>query len=306
MGVKAKYIWMDGELVEYEKATVHFMAPALHYGTGAFEGIRCYNTVNGPAVFRLKEHVERLLDSALVLGIKNFPYSEEELCAAIKKTVSSNELKQCYIRPLVYIGGGKPTLNLDDGEVNVGIAAWEWGALLGEEALLKGIRATISSFTRHHPNVTMTKAKLTGNYTNSVMAKTDSARMGFEEAIMLDPQGYVAECTGENLFVVRNGIIYTPHTATILEGITRDSILTLANDLGYKVVEQPISRDQLYIADEVFLCGTAAEVVAVTEIDYRTIGSGLMGPIARNIQKTFMEVIKGTHARSAEWLDYIH
>jgi branched-chain amino acid aminotransferase len=306
MGYESKYIWIDGKLVEYEKATVHFLSATLHYGTGVFEGIRCYATPNGPAVFRLKEHTRRLVDSAHIMGFRDLPYSSEELMEAIKLTVRANGFKECYIRPLIYMGNTNPTLNTDNGTVNVGIAVWEWDSYLGEEALEKGIRANISSFTRHHLNVMMTKAKITGNYANSTLAKTESARLGFDEAIMLDPQGYVAECTGENLFLVRNGKIYTPSTATVLEGITRDATLTLARDEGFEVLEQPISRDQLYIADEVFVSGTAAELVAVREIDFRTIGAGKMGPVTRRLQKVFHAAIHGGHPRSAEWLDSVN
>jgi branched-chain amino acid aminotransferase len=305
MGLESKYIWMDGKLVDYQNATVPFLSPALHYGLGVFEGIRCYETERGPAIFRLREHMERLVDSAMVLGYRSLPYNVEELIAAAKETVRANGFSSCYIRPLIYHSSTAPSLNLDVGEPKVGIAAWTWDSYLGEEAREKGVRANVSSFTRHHPNVMMTKAKITGNYSNSVMAKTESVRLGFQEAIMLDPQGYVAECTGENLFVVRNGQIFTTHTAAILEGITRDALVTLAGDLGYTVSAQPVSRDQLYVADEVFVCGTAAEVVAVTEIDFRVIGTGRMGPITRTIQDVFFATIRGKHQRSAGWLDYV-
>jgi branched-chain amino acid aminotransferase len=306
MSLTSKYIWMDGNLIEFEKATLHFLTPALHYGVGVFEGIRCYATANGPAVFRLKEHVHRLVDSAKVLGFKKLPYSEEELAEAIRSTVVANQMEECYIRPLIYLADGGWNLTVDSGRPAVGIAVWEWGNYLGKEALENGIRANISSFTRHHPNVMMTKAKITGNYANSVLAKTESVRLGFEEAILLDPQGYVAECTGENIFLVRNNKVYTPPVAPVLEGITRDSILTLCADLGYPVMETPISRDQLYIADEVFVCGTAAELIALREIDDRQIGSGKKGEVTREIQKSFQNVIHGQHPRSAEWLDYVN
>jgi branched-chain amino acid aminotransferase len=305
VGIESKYIWMNGTLVEYEKATVHFLTAALHYGSAVFEGIRCYNTEKGPAVFRLKEHIERLLDSARVLGFRQLPYSEAELCEAVRRTVAANGFKACYIRPLIYHVSPNPNLNIDVGEAHVGIAAWEWGKLLGEEALEKGVRAMVSTYTRHHPNATMTKAKISGNYANSYLAKTESTRMGFDEAILLDPQGFVAECSGENLFIVRRGKIYTPPTTTVLEGITRDALITLAGDLGFEVVEQTISRDQLYIADEIFVCGTAAECTAVCEVDFRVIGSGRMGPVTRQIQKAFYAAITGAHPRSAEWLEYI-
>ncbi|UCF27677.1 MAG: branched-chain amino acid transaminase [Chloroflexota bacterium] len=305
MGMQSKYLWMNGELVEFEKATVHFLTPALHYGVGVFEGIRSYATDQGQGVFRLREHIQRLVNSTKVLGFRDFPYTVEELMGAVRKTVAVNEFEECYIRPLAYLTDGGWNLTVDAGNLGVGIAVWEWNNYLGEEALEMGIRANITSFTRHHPNVMMTKAKITGNYANSVLAKTESLRFGFEEAIMLDPQGYVAECTGENLFLVRDGVIITPQTAPVLEGITRDTVITLANDLGYEVKETPVSRDQLYIADEVFVCGTAAECIALREIDFRVIGEGKMGPVARAVQKEFQAVIRGRHARSNEWLDYV-
>ena len=306
MGYESQYIWINGKLVENEKATVHFLSATLHYGTGAFEGIRCYATPKGPAVFRLREHIRRLVDSAHIMGFRELPYSIDELMDAVKLTVRSNGFRECYIRPLVYVGTANPTLNTDNGTVDIGIAVWEWNSYLGEEALENGIRANISSFTRHHINVMMTKAKITGNYANSTLAKTESVRLGFDEAIMLDTQGYVSECTGENLFIVRGGKIYTPPTAAILEGITRDAALTLARDEGIEVIEQPVSRDQLYIADEVFVSGTAAELVAVREIDFRTIGAGKMGPVTRRMQKVFHAAIHGEHPRSAEWLDCVN
>ncbi|OGO44829.1 MAG: branched chain amino acid aminotransferase [Chloroflexi bacterium RBG_16_63_12] len=306
MGMESKYIWMNGELVEFERATIHFLTPALHYGVGVFEGIRCYATERGPAVFRLKEHAERLVNSAKVLGFRTLPYTAAEMAEAIRLTVSANGFDECYIRPLIYLADGGWNLTVDAGKASVGIAVWEWKNYLGQEALENGIRANIASFTRHHPNVTMTKAKVTGNYANSVLAKTESVRLGFEEAIMLDPQGYVAECTGENLFLVRGGKIYTPLTAPVLEGITRDALVTLARDLGYEVIEQPIARDQLYVADEVFVCGTAAECIALREIDFRVIGAGKMGPVTRAVQQAFHAAIRGKHPRSAEWLDYVN
>ena len=303
MGIESKFIWMNGEMVPYEKATVHFLTAGLHYGAAVFEGIRCYNTDNGPAVFRLKEHIERLVDSAMVLGFKELPYTEEQLCEAVKQTIAANGFKECYIRPLIYHVTPNPNLNIDVGGAHIGIAAWEWGQYLGQEALEKGVRANISSFTRHHPNVMMTKAKISGNYANSYLAKTESVRLGFDESIMLDTDGFVAECSGENLFVIRRGRIATPQAVSILEGITRDSLLTLAKDLGYEAVEQPISRDQLYIADEIFVSGTAAECIAICEVDFRKIGSGRMGPVTRRIQEGFHEVVRGRHPRSAGWLD---
>ena len=305
MAMESKFIWMNGEMVPFEKATLHFLTPALHYGAAVFEGIRAYNTVKGPAVFRLNEHVERLMDSALILGFRELPWSAEQIGTAIKQTVKANEFKECYIRPLIYLDGGGWNLSIDFGKPSLAIAVWEWDNYLGEEALAKGIRANISTFTRHHVNVMMTKAKITGNYANSILAKTESMRLGFDEAILLDPQGFVAECTGENLFLVRGGKVITPSTAPVLEGITRHSIFTIATDLGYDVIEQPVSRDQLYIADEVFVCGTAAECIGLSEIDFRKIGDGMTGPITRSIQNVFHEAIRGKLAQYENWLAYV-
>ena len=302
--MKSDYIWMDGKLVPYDEATVHFLTPALHYGLAVFEGIRCYDTDKGPAVFRLDEHIQRLLNSCHAFGMKDIAFSKEELCAAVHETISANGFTSCYIRPLVYMVDGPLGLNLDASRAAVSIAVWEWGALLGEDSLSEGVRVAVSSFTRLHPNVNLTKAKVSGNYVNSVLAKTMASRSGFDEAVMLDTEGFVAECTGENIFMVRDGKLYTPPRATILEGITRDSILQLARDLGIEVVEEPITRDQLYIADEVFMCGTAAEVVPVREIDFRVVGTGKMGPVTENIQKSFLETIRGKGKNSVEWLSY--
>ncbi len=301
----SKYIWHNGQLVEFEKATLHFLTPALHYGVAVFEGIRCYATADGPAVFRLKEHIHRLVQSSKVLGFRELPYSEEEMANAVRQTVAANGFEECYIRPLIYLDEGGWNLSVDAGKPKLAIAVWEWKNYLGEESLEKGIRANISSYTRHHPNVMMTKAKITGNYANSVLAKTESARLGFDEAIMLDPQGFVAECTGENIFLVRNNKVYTPPTHTVLEGITRDTIFTLCHDLGIDVIEQPISRDHLYIADEVFVSGTAAEVIALTEIDFRVIGNGKMGPVTRAVQKAYHNAVRGLNPHSAAWCDVI-
>ncbi|HEX5944318.1 MAG TPA: branched-chain amino acid transaminase [Anaerolineales bacterium] len=305
MGMESKYIWMDGELVDFDKATVHILNPAMHYGAAVFEGIRAYNTPKGPAVFRLREHAERLLDSAQVFGVRKFAFSAEDIVKAVKETVHANGFTDCYIRPLLFLKGGAWNLNVDAGQPALAIAVWQWSNYLGEEALAKGIRANISSYTRHHPNVSMTKAKIAGNYVNSFLAKTESERLGFQEAIMLDPQGYVAECTGENLFMVRRGKLVTPVTAPVLEGITRHTIHTIAKDLGYDVLEQPISRDQLYIADEVFVCGTAAECIGLSEIDFRTIGDGKTGPITRAIQNVYHDLIRGKVAKYEEWCDYV-
>jgi len=305
MGMESKYIWMNGELVEFEKATVHILNPAMHYGAAVFEGIRAYNTAKGPAVFRLREHAERLLDSAHVFGIRDFAYSVDDIVKAVKDTVRVNEFTDCYIRPLLYLKGGAWNLNVDAGQPALAIAVWQWSNYLGDEALAKGIRANISSYTRHHPNVSMTKAKIAGNYVNSFLAKTESERLGFQEAIMLDPQGFVGECTGENLFVVRHGKVITPVTAPVLEGITRHTIFTIAKDLGHEVLERPISRDQLYTADEVFVCGTAAECIGLSEIDFRKIGDGKTGPVTREIQNVYHDLIRGKVAKYEEWCEYV-
>lgn len=298
-------MWLDGQMLSYEDARVPFLTPALHYGLAVFEGIRCYDSPKGPAVFRLREHLQRFLESIHIFGVLNMPYDLETLREAVHDTVRVNELRECYIRPLMYLARGSMGLNIDDMEPSVGIAAWAWGPLLGEEALQKGIRLMVSSFTRLHPNASMTKAKISGNYVNSVLAKSIASRAGFNEAVMLDPEGYVAECTGENIFLVKNDKIYTPPRTTILEGITRASVFTLAQDLGYSVMEERLTRDQLYIADEVFVCGTAAEVVPVCDIDFRQIGAGKMGPVAKAIQHEFFKTVHGEGARSAGWLDVV-
>jgi len=303
--MESKFIWMDGKLVDFEKATVHVLTPALHYGTAMFEGIRSYNTPKGPAIFRLQDHCERLIESAEIFGFRDLPFTAQDVSNAVRETVRANGFAECYIRPLLYLSGAAWSLNVDAGKASLAIAVWEWTNYLGEEALAKGIRANISSFTRHHPNVMMTKAKISGNYVNSFLAKTESVRLGFEEAIMLDPQGYVAECTGENLFLVRKGKILTPSTAPVLEGITRHTIFTIAKDLGYEVLEQPISRDQLYIADEVFVCGTAAECIGLSEIDFRTIGNGKSGKVTREIQNVYHDAIRGKVEKYEEWCEYV-
>jgi branched-chain amino acid aminotransferase len=295
-----QYIWIEGELRPAAEGVVPFVNAGLHYGYSVFEGIRCYSTDHGPAVFRLAEHVDRLLDSALVVGFRDLPYSKDQICRAIHQLIAANGFSSCYIRPLIYLDGAM-SMVVDAGQPRLLIAVWEWKAFLGEQAREHGIRANISSFTRLHPNIMMTKAKVSGNYVGSILAKTESQRLGFDEAIMLDPTGYVAECTGENIFVVRKEVIYTVPRASILEGITRDSLITIAGDLGYTIVEEPISRDQLYIADEVFVCGTAAEVIGLREIDFRTIGSGKTGSVTRKLQKAFDELTSGRHARSAQW-----
>lgn len=305
MSFQSKFVWMEGELVPFAEAKLHFLTSSLHYGTAIFEGIRAYSTADGPAVFRLTDHIERLFKSAQILGIKKNPYTVDQIVQAVHETIHANEFDECYIRPLIYIKTGGWNLTTDHIELGLGIAVWEWKTYLGEEALLKGIRANIASFTRHHPNITLIKGKIAGNYVNSILAKTESVRNGYDEAIMLDPEGYVAECTGENIFIVRNGVIYTTERQSILEGITRDSILALATYAGLPIVETKLSRDQLYLADEVFVTGTAAEVIALAEIDHRIIGNGTTGPICKQLQKAYQEVIHGENKNFHHWLEWV-
>lgn len=300
--MKSDFVWMDGKLIPWDQATVHFLTPTLHYGPGVFEGIRCYETPRGPAVFRLKEHMQRFLESIHILGVLEMPFSHEELCQAVKETIRANQLRECYIRPLMFLQGPMG-LNMDRSKPSVGIAAWEWGPYLGQEALEKGANMMISSYTRLHPNIAMTKAKISGNYVNSMLVKTLALRSGYDEAAIVDPQGYVAECTGENIFIVRNNVVCTPPLGNILEGLTRDSIMTLAEDLGYQVEEMLITRDLLYIADEAFITGTAAEVVPIRAMDTRVIGSGSMGPVTRALQAAFYENARGKGKFSELWLD---
>ncbi len=302
--MESGFIWMDGKMVPYEQATVHFITPTLHYGVGVFEGIRCYDTEKGPAVFRLSEHLERFLESIHILGVKDFPYTIEDLRQATHETVRVNKFKECYIRPLMYLDGPMG-LNMDRSRPRVGIACWEWGPYLGEEAKITGVHMMVSSFTRLHPNINMTKAKISGNYVNSMLVKTLALRSGYDEAVILDPQGFVAECTGENLFLVKDGVLITPPLSTILEGLTRDAIITLAGDLGIPVQEKMVTRDQLYIADEVFITGTAAEVVGVRAVDHRQVGAGRPGPVTLSLSEEFDKNIHGQGRHAAEWLDYV-
>ena len=300
------YIWMNGTLVETREATIPFLTAGLHYGIAVFEGIRAYGTARGPAVFRLHDHLQRFEMSCRILGFRELPYSIEELAEATRQTIRANGFEECYIRPLIYQAEGGWNLTVDAGKAHVGIAVWEWKQYLGAEAAELGVRANISTFTRHHPNVMMTKAKIAGNYPNSVLAKTESLRLGFDEAIMLDSQGHVAECTGENIFLVRHGRIVTPPDSHILQGLTRDAVLHLLADLGHDVEQQPVSRDQLYTADEVFVCGTAAEVIGLREIDFRIIGTGRTGPVTRVVQQAYHALVRGEHPRSEKWLTPIN
>jgi branched-chain amino acid aminotransferase len=302
--MKSDYIWMDGELVPYEQANVHVINPTLHYGVGIFEGIRCYQTPQGPAIFRLNDHLGRFLDSIHILGVRDFPYSLDEMQAAVLQTVQANGFGECYIRPLMYLKGPMG-MNMDLSHPGLAIAAWEWGPYLGEESRRTGIHMMVSSLTRLHPNVNMTKAKITGNYVNSLLVKTLALRSGYDEAVILDSEGFVAECSGENLFMLREQVLYTPPRATVLEGITRDSVLALAADLGIPVQEELLTRDQLYIAEEVFITGTAAELVPVRMIDYRQVGRGRPGPVYQALLEAYLANVHGQGAHSHEWLEYV-
>jgi branched-chain amino acid aminotransferase len=303
-GTPGTRIWMDGTMVEWGEARVHVLTHTLHYGLGLFEGIRCYKTERGPAIFRLPEHVDRLFEGAQIIGIQ-IPFSAEQITAAIRQTVRDNALEECYIRPLVYVGYGKLGLNPLGIPVRVAIAAWPWGAYLGEEGLASGIRVRISSFTRHHPNIMMTKAKVVGNYANSQLAKVEAIQTGYDEALLLDPAGYVAEGSGENVFMVRNGVLKTPPLMSILEGITRASVVELARLEGISLREEPLSRDEIYIADELFFTGTAAEITPVREVDKRPIGSGKPGPLTKRLQRQFFDIVHGQDERFKEWLTYV-
>jgi branched-chain amino acid aminotransferase len=299
------YIWMDGELVAWDDATVHVLAHGLHYGTGAFEGIRAYETDSGTAVFRLTEHTERLARSCKALGIP-VDWTVDDLVKASKELLSLNGLTSGYIRPLVFYGTGSMGLNPAGASVHTIIATWEWGAYLGEEGLANGIRVKVSSWRRIGQDALMPNAKLTGGYVNSVLAKQEALRGGYDEALMLNSEGFVAEGSGENLFVVRDGVIRTPPvTAGVLDGLTRESVMTLLRDDGYEVVETNIARTDLYYADELFFTGTAAEVTPVREVDDRMVGDGRPGPVTKRAQQMFMDTVTGKNERYGDWLEYI-
>ncbi|MBI5198058.1 MAG: branched-chain amino acid transaminase [Nitrospirae bacterium] len=304
MLTESSTIWMDGKFVDWKDAKVHVLTHTLHYGLGVFEGIRCYKTVQGPAIFRLREHVDRLFDSAHILQLA-IPFSKEEITQAIVETVKRNRLEACYVRPIAFIGYGSMGIYIEDNPVNVAIAAWPWGAYLGAEGLERGIRVKVSSFTRHHVNISMTRAKATGYYVNSILAKKEAKSLGFDEAVLLDPDGYVAEGSGENIFIFRRGQLKTPPLTSILEGITRNTVIQLVQEAGIPVVEQRFTRDELYIADEVFLTGTAAEITPLREVDNRTIGTGKPGPITQKIQKKFFDIVQGKDAGHKEWLTFV-
>jgi len=305
MDKKAKFIWLDGKLIDWDQAQIHVLTHTLHYGLGVFEGIRCYKCQDErSAVFRLKDHIRRLFDSAQAMMLE-IPFSKDEIYQAVIETLKTNGQKEAYIRPIVFIGDGTMGLYPGENPIRVSIITWEWGSYLGKEGLKQGIRAKISSFTRHHVNIMMTKTKTCGNYVNSILAKLEVVKAGYDEAIMLDTEGYVCEATGENIFIIRDEVLKTPPLTSVLPGITRDSIITLAQDLGYKVEEKRFTRDELYIADEAFFSGTAAEVTPIREVDDRQIGEGKPGPITQKIQKLYFDVVKGKIEKYHSWLDFI-
>lgn len=302
---KAKFIWLDGSFIPWDEARVHILTHSLHYGLGVFEGIRAYNCHDGrTAIFRLGEHIQRLYNSAHVMQM-DIPYPRPEVEAVCAEILRRNGQKEGYIRPLVFVGDGVMGLHPQNNPIRIAIISWVWGAYLGDEGLKKGIRAKISSFARHHVNVMMTKAKTTGNYVNSIMAKREATLLGYDEALMLDTDGYVAEASGENIFIVKDGVIKTPPLTAVLPGITRASIITLAQDLEIPVVEDIFSRDELYLADEAFLTGTAAELTPIREVDGRRIGPGRPGPVTQKLQNAFFAVVKGQDPRYQHWLAYI-
>jgi branched-chain amino acid aminotransferase len=294
-------IWMDGSLVDWADAKVHVLTHSLHYGLAAFEGLRCYKGKSGSAIFKLHEHVDRLFDSAHI-GMMTIPYEKKQVADAIVETVRSNKLEACYIRPLVYIGYGAMGVYPGDNPIKLAIAAWKWGSYLGDDALANGMRACVSSFTRHHVNVSMTRWKISGYYVNSILAKREAKGNGYDEAILLDPEGYVSEGTGENIFIVRKGRLKTTPLTSILEGITRNAVIELAREQGLVVLEERFTRDEMYIADEVFVTGTAAELTPVREIDKRPIGTGKPGPVTAALQKRFFSIVRGEDPSHDSWL----
>ncbi len=305
MVMKLKKIWLDGKLVDWDDAQVHILTHSLHYGVAAFEGVRCYKCDDGrSAIFRHQDHTRRLFDSAKIY-LMNIPYTTDEIIEATKQTIKANALKECYIRPIVFIGDGVMGVNPGKNPIRVSIICWEWGAYLGDDGLSKGIRVKTSSFIRHHPNIMLTKAKVSGNYVNSILSKLEVTRVGYDEALMLDPQGNVAEGSGENIFFVKDNVVFTPPLTSVLPGITRASVITLLSEMGYEVREQHFSRDSLYIADEAFFTGTAAEITPIRELDDRTIGEGKPGPVTKAIQDAFFAVVKGNNKKHIDWLDYL-
>lgn len=294
-------IWYDGKLVPWREATTHVLTHTLHYGMGVFEGVRAYQTPNGAAIFRLQDHTDRLFRSAHILGMK-LPFSKEELNEAQRTVVRENGLESGYLRPMAFYGPEAMGISAKTLSVHVIVAAWPWGVYLGQEALDNGIRVKTSSFTRHHVNITMCKAKANGNYMNSIMANREAEQDGYDEALLLDVDGFVAEGSGENIFIIRNGVLYTPDLAACLDGITRNTIFQLAKELGIDVVEKRITRDEVYVADEAFFTGTAAEVTPIRELDNRAIGTGTRGPITTKIQQMYFDCVKGVSPQHSAWL----
>lgn len=297
-------IWMDGEMRPWREAKVHVLTHTLHYGMGAFEGIRAYSTADGTAIFRLHEHTRRLFNSAKILGMR-IPYTPEQINEAILGCLRENALESAYIRPMVFYGSEGMGLHAHNLQVHAMVAAWEWGSYLGAENMERGLRVKTSSFTRHHVNVTMCRAKANGNYMNSMMALKEAEDCGYDEALLLDVDGLVCEGSGENLFLVRNGALYTPDLTSALEGITRDTIFQLAGEIGLPVHEKRMTRDEVYTADEAFFTGTAAEVTPIRELDGRTIGSGRRGPITERLQKMYFDQVEGRREQHPEWLSYV-
>ena len=297
-------IWKDGKLVDWRDANLHMLTHSLHYGMAVFEGVRAYKTVDGTAIFRLREHTQRLFNSAKIFQMA-IPFDMETLIEAQKEVVRANQLESCYLRPLVWIGSEKMGVSARGNTIHVGIAAWPWGAYLGEEGLQRGIRVKTSSFTRHHVNVSMVRAKASGYYINSILANQEVTAEGYDEALLLDTDGYVSEGAGENVFLIRNGKIYTPDLASCLDGITRDAVLTMARDLGIDVIEKRITRDELYCADEAFFTGTAAEITPIRELDNRQIGIGSRGPVTEKLQSLFFDVVAGKAPQYQHWLSRV-
>jgi branched-chain amino acid aminotransferase len=297
-------IWHNGEMVPWREAKTHVLTHTFHYGMGVFEGVRAYRTDKGPAIFRLRDHTDRLFDSAHILGMK-LPFDRETIDEAQRVAVRENGLDSAYIRPMFFYGPEGMGLRADNLQVHCIVAAWEWGAYLGEENMTKGIRIRVSSYTRHHVNITMCRAKANGNYMNSMMALQEALRDGYDEALLLDASGYVMEGSGENVFIVRKGVLYTPDLTSALDGITRRTIITLARELGIEVVEKRITRDEVYIADEAFFTGTAAEVTPIREVDGRVIGSGTRGPITERLQSLYFDLVHGRLPAYPEWLTLV-
>ena len=298
------FIWYDGKMVPWRDATTHVLTHSLHYGLSVFEGVRAYNTVNGTAIFRLREHTQRLINSGKIY-LMNLPYSIEQLMEAQLEVVRANKLESCYLRPIAFYGSEKMGISTRGSTVHVAIAAWPWGAYLGEDGLKNGIRVRTSSFARHHVNVTMPRAKVATTYANSILANLEATQDGYDEALLLDTQGFVAEGAGENLFVVKDGKIYEPEIASALTGITRDSIIQVAREFGLEVQPRRLTRDDIYIADEAFFTGTAAEVTPIRELDNRVIGSGTRGPITEKLQSRFFDIVNGRAPEYEHWLSFI-